>query len=332
MIDKLRLKNFQSHEKSEFKFARGVNVIAGRSDSGKTAAVRALRWVVFNRPSGDEFRSHWGGETQVDVLTPAGKISRLRTASKNAYYIDGEQFRAMGTAVPDEVSACAKLGPVNFQLQMDAPFLVSETAGGVARHFNVVANLDQIDTGTANVNRTEGRLRNQIESMEENEERLVAELEKYDCVEEFETRIKTLEVMENNFYVSSRLISDLSELSAELVGANGEIARFAPFVGLVEELRRLWDLRSRVDLLEKLLPKWEDMDSEIVQTLKWSELESEIDRALDLSNKIKRTETHLSHMETLDARVAEARELADEGARLLKKAMEGRCPLCGRGD
>ncbi|MCK9524299.1 MAG: AAA family ATPase, partial [Limnochordia bacterium] len=37
MIEKLTLKNFQSHKHSELEFAPGLNAIIGQSDSGKSA-------------------------------------------------------------------------------------------------------------------------------------------------------------------------------------------------------------------------------------------------------------------------------------------------------
>jgi len=56
MIKYLQIQNFQSHKDSLLEFDPGVNVIVGSSDSGKTAVIRALRWLVWNRPSGDAFR------------------------------------------------------------------------------------------------------------------------------------------------------------------------------------------------------------------------------------------------------------------------------------
>ena len=61
MIQSLQINNFQSHKYSVMELHKGVNVIIGPSDSGKTTILRALRWLVWNRPSGDAFRSDWGG-------------------------------------------------------------------------------------------------------------------------------------------------------------------------------------------------------------------------------------------------------------------------------
>ena len=89
MIKKLNILNFQSHKDTSLSFAPGVNVIVGASDSGKSAIIRALRWLIWNRPVGDAFRSHWGGETQVVVVTDElDTITRLKEKSGNYYFIN----------------------------------------------------------------------------------------------------------------------------------------------------------------------------------------------------------------------------------------------------
>jgi exonuclease SbcC len=52
MITQLNITNFQSHVKSVLKLSPGINVICGPSDSGKSAIIRGLRWVIENQPTG----------------------------------------------------------------------------------------------------------------------------------------------------------------------------------------------------------------------------------------------------------------------------------------
>lgn len=68
MIKQLNIQNFQSHVDTTLEFSDGCNIIVGNSDSGKTAIIRALRWLVFHKPTGDEMRSHWGGKTKVELF------------------------------------------------------------------------------------------------------------------------------------------------------------------------------------------------------------------------------------------------------------------------
>ena len=59
MIQSLKIQNFQSHKNSELVFSEGINIITGSSNNGKTAILRALGWVITNRPQGLAFKSYF---------------------------------------------------------------------------------------------------------------------------------------------------------------------------------------------------------------------------------------------------------------------------------
>ena len=86
MIQSLKIINFQSHEDSTLDFVPGVNMILGASDSGKSAIIRALKWLVWNRPNGDAYRSNWGGETSVQAFFDGFGVERSKD-KENMYRI-----------------------------------------------------------------------------------------------------------------------------------------------------------------------------------------------------------------------------------------------------
>jgi len=65
MLKTLRGENFQSWRELLMTLSPGVNVIVGESDAGKSAIMRMLRLLITNRPSGDAYRSWWGGDTVI---------------------------------------------------------------------------------------------------------------------------------------------------------------------------------------------------------------------------------------------------------------------------
>jgi len=152
MIKSIKIKNFQSHRNTELVFDKGLNVIIGPTDSGKTAIIRAFKWLITNRPGGDEFRSYWGGDTEVSILADEKIISRYKTNSENGYSLNETIFKAFGQDVPEEIQKALRMNEVNLQQQMDSPFLLSETPGAVALHFNKVAKLDKIDKALSTIN------------------------------------------------------------------------------------------------------------------------------------------------------------------------------------
>ena len=156
MIKQLQLKRFQSHDDATLDFRPGVNMIVGESDKGKSAILRALRWVIFNRPSGFTFRSHWAGKgeaSSVTVVMTNETVTRLRDEKRNVYEVGvfDNPLEAVRTDVPDEAKDALAMSDLNLQRQGDKPFLLDDPAPEVARVLNRVAGLDGIDITHTNV-------------------------------------------------------------------------------------------------------------------------------------------------------------------------------------
>lgn len=156
MLNSLTLNNFQSHSSTRLDFSPGINSIIGASDSGKSAILRSLYWLISNRPSGDAFVSHWardkkGNQNQscaVVLDVDGAVITRERRTDFNGYHLSGEKtpFEAVRTDVPEKVAKALNITEINIQKQLDSPFLLSSTSGEVAKFLNQLVNLDTIDT------------------------------------------------------------------------------------------------------------------------------------------------------------------------------------------
>jgi exonuclease SbcC len=121
MIKALFIRNFQSHKNSNLEFVPGVNVIVGLSSSGKSAILRALRWLIWNRPLGNEFRSNWGGVTHVEAHLGfhsghSDKVSRIKDKDE-VYFGNKIEHKAFRSEVPEEVQKIFNIGEINLQQQ-----------------------------------------------------------------------------------------------------------------------------------------------------------------------------------------------------------------------
>ncbi|MFW6173626.1 MAG: AAA family ATPase, partial [Elusimicrobiota bacterium] len=141
MIKSLELNNFQSHKNSLLEFDPGVNIIVGNTDSGKSSLIRSLKLVIYNKPSGDSFISHWAKQLNVKLEVDDHTIQRVK-GSSNKYILDDKEFTSFGTTTPDEINQVINMSDVNTQFQLDPAFLLSSTSGEVAQYLNKVANLD----------------------------------------------------------------------------------------------------------------------------------------------------------------------------------------------
>lgn len=107
-IKRIKLENFQSHVDTEIALSEGLTVILGPTDQGKSAIIRALKWVLYNEPRGSDFITVGCKTCRVSLeMTDGTVITRERDGNKNRYILkkgDEEQvFEGFGANVPAEV-------------------------------------------------------------------------------------------------------------------------------------------------------------------------------------------------------------------------------------
>jgi len=145
LIHSIALHDFQSHPDSHLEFGSGVNAIVGSSDVGKTAVLRALRWVWENRPAGKAIIRHGASQASVRVVADNGDtqltVERVRGKRINKYVVGEQEFPAPSRDVPAEVRAALGLTETNVQSQLAPHFLVLDAPGKIAAFFNKITKL-----------------------------------------------------------------------------------------------------------------------------------------------------------------------------------------------
>ena len=104
-LKRVVIENFQCHKKTVIEPSlEGLTVITGPTDHGKSAIVRAMKWLLYNRPLGTDFIRHGQTECKVTFEFADGTIvQRRRTTSLNQYYVNGQLYEGFGNGVPLEV-------------------------------------------------------------------------------------------------------------------------------------------------------------------------------------------------------------------------------------
>lgn len=148
---KLTVSNFQIHkEPNTIDIPEGeTTYLDGDSDTGKSAMMRAMRWVCENKPDGGSFVTFKQprGTCSVSELEVDGHvIKRERGKSKNSYFLDGEEFKAFGRSVPEPIAEVLKLSPYAIQLQGEVPFLIGDSPTDAAKILSEACGLGVIDT------------------------------------------------------------------------------------------------------------------------------------------------------------------------------------------
>lgn len=189
MIQSLKTKNFQSHRDSELLFAPGVNVITGTSDSGKTAILRSLYWIIYNRPRGKAFIRD--GTTEAQVAVDVGETTIVRKRGKeNTYTVGGEVLEAMGADVPQQVTDALNIGELNVQRQLDGHFLILDSPGKIAEAINRVTHLEDASKVADNLSAGLREGERERKEDEAKAEALEVELAGYAGLDSYEERLK----------------------------------------------------------------------------------------------------------------------------------------------
>ena len=145
MITKVRLKNFQAHKNRVLEFTEGVNIIRGSSDAGKSAIIRAMIACITGKDFNSAYQT-WGtnGPMEVTIEIDGHVITRGRDAKSNYYILDGKKFAALRGECPKEISEIFNIGADQLNSQYESFYLLSETAGGVAKKIQAICDLDSI--------------------------------------------------------------------------------------------------------------------------------------------------------------------------------------------
>jgi exonuclease SbcC len=275
MIEKIELINFESHKNTKLDLVDGVNVVIGASDSGKSGCLRGVNWIVNNRPLGDDFRSLWGGKTSSSIVINSNKIERIRTDNDNLYVINDDYkhpFKAFGNDVPEEIKKMINFSDVNFQYQMDSPFLFSETSGEVAKYINQIINLEIIDNTLANIDKMKRdytkKLENERVLLKSNQD----ELGQYACLEELDELVTKAEILDKKINEIEEKKESLISISEKIKNLKLAIKKIDGYLKIekvleksMETNKKLDENKRKIDSLNGLINSINQCENAIIQ-------------------------------------------------------------------
>lgn len=339
MIEKVTIENFQSHKDTVLEFDPGVNVITGDTDTGKSAIIRALRFNIYNQPTGEEFRSTWGGDTKVVIDYDNARITRLK-GKENLYILNNKELRSFKTNVPDEVKIAANMDDVNLQQQHDSIFLISDTEGEVAKHFNKIAKIDKVDEANKKINSEYHKVNHTIEINKADLEEKEAELATYQYLEEAEALLKVIEELEVESTKLKNKRKDLKKLLTQLEEVELELSSI-PELKYEYRVNELLELHTenlnfeyQIDSIGLYIEQFLELEKRIDQQESLKYLEQKINNILKLHSESEETskkQTKLSDLIKTISKLENKQETAKIDLAELEKKFEKHmtvCPLC----
>jgi len=357
LIKELRLENFQCWKKQIFVFSPGLNVIIGKSGTGKSAAfLKAPKLLATNQPSGDEFISNWvkRGENMVveALLEDNIAVFREKGKSTNLYgigYEDGSQedqeFTAFGKGkVPEEITKILRLDPINIQGQLDGPFMLNMSPGDVARELNRACKLEGIDRGISNSGKRVRGLEQKVKSISGQIDGLKDRVEELSWIEEVEPKIVKLEKKEEERRVLTIQHNNLKNIIVTLLKEQRNIDQCKVILKAKPKVTSLLNKQKEMD---KLIRKATSLNG-IIKTFKQAQdTIKEKEDLLKASPKLKKLITLNIEKERLEyekerldkaIRTTKAhkemyqskRKERDRLEKEFHETMPDICPLCGK--
>ena len=212
-IQEVTIEGYQSHTNSTFRLSPGLTVITGPSDAGKTAIIRALRWFAFNEPTGEAFlhtiRNPDGSvkeavdQVKVSVTFDNGiTITKTRRKGKTTYTHSAFPTAWEKAEIPPEIKETLGLVKqqygdfetcLNFAFQLDAPFMLSESASVGAKVLGKLAGTEIVDKSISEVNKKTHQTRNDISYADKQIGEIDVSLTEYFDLDRFDAELKIAE-------------------------------------------------------------------------------------------------------------------------------------------
>jgi len=267
MIKVLQIEGFQSHNSTEIELSKGLNVIIGSSDSGKSSVIRACKWLFQNRPQGDSFRNNKlkpKDECSVcAIFENDAYILRQKMKGLNGYLADDTEYKALRSDVPQDVQDLSLMKEVNLQSQHpnDQYFLLTDSPGQVAKKFNEVAGLAVMDKAMYVINShvRDGKQHSKVNDNEIDD--INIRLKKLDWVTDAVVEAKALD----SIYDEVVTLDDQLDAMDELIVNIHDVGKYLKEFKYLDDAEiRIHDLSAYENKVNELINKKDTLESLLI--------------------------------------------------------------------
>lgn len=306
--------NFQSHRHTVVQLTKGLNVFLGENDQGKTAlAKRAIQWVLFNEPQGNDFVRYKDGKVNkkgeperedlcyVTLKFDNGvEITRKREKNRNYYQLIDEtgeilNFENFGNEVPEEIQKAVGISKlkVDNDIQLNLNIIGAKDRSLIYESNNYKSKVIGSFAGTNVIDVT-------IRGIQADMRNISADIKTIEKdIEEIDKEIAEMGDMEKKEEIIDQIDNLYFSLSEELF--------------LKEELLRLnQSIKERKTAILK--------DKEVVERLKGlEELEGKLQEFESLVNEAEKLMTLRSRLTHIHNRINERKKVIEEAKKVIQK-------------
>jgi len=327
----LTIENFQSHEHTSIDFDENFTVIVGASDQGKSAIIRALKWVLYNEPQGEEYIRVGATNVRVSLTLDDGTIIIRERGKKNRYILrqgeDERIFESFGRGVPEEILNAHGMIPIkldedhslrlSLSEQLDGPFLLSESKPVKAKTIGLLSGVNIVDQAIRDITTDIRELMSEEKNIRENISRINDELSGFDDLDLME---RVLPDIKNKYSEATAIkyrIDLLNSLKDKLNVKNEEIKLDMEIINALSTItvagRKLSDAGMEFDRYNKLKGYYDRLQhinkrvSSLADVLdRMCGIENTFDRLKDanlLSGRLSKLKEHKTKLDMITGRL-----------------------------
>ena len=203
----ITISNYQSWKELSLELDKGIILINGSSDNGKTSIFRAIMALLKNE-NGRKFIRHGSGQCQVQI------DNVVWSKGNETYYQIGEQrYDRLGTNVPPEVYNSLLIYPIdldgeetflNFAEQWDAPFLLRAGPSKTAKLLGHFSGTDTIYSGIQKCNKDVRDMQKQCDYLQQRTIELQEAIDNFPDISNYSDMLEQYKLLEGYFEKSKQ--------------------------------------------------------------------------------------------------------------------------------
>ena len=292
-ITSVTLKNFQAHKDTTVQFDKGLNIIVGESNNGKTSILRGILWAIDNQPLGNDFIMAGENDCSVTINFSDGTyIERGRTVKNTGYYkiryIDDngkyidQTYRGFTNAVPVEVANVHQMPKVNITKdiethlnvlsQLDGPFLLTESPLVKASAIGRITGTHVIDAAIKESNKTIQSNRKLVKSysedlqQKENERKQLPDIKLMEAfTKKYAYIVKYITKLNDSVIKINADLQQIIQYQQQMIQEKERCERLKKVAALLPIIQTAKDKFNKVMFLHGKLTKYQELSLQIEQ-------------------------------------------------------------------
>jgi DNA repair protein SbcC/Rad50 len=232
LIQSVIIENFQAHKHSVFNFDKGLNLVVGSSNQGKTSLVRALSLVLYNQ--WDKSWTRVGSAFCKITLVMDNGVTVIREKGEkvNKYLLQvpnaaPQEFTNFGVEVPEAISKVLHIGKIeldkddsltlNYASQLEPLFLFNRSGSQKAKVFGRLSGAHYLDHALRNLNAEKKQISVEKNLKAKELEELKVQHSVLSGVSEIQPKIEELETKSATLDAASLRVVELKSLFARVL-------------------------------------------------------------------------------------------------------------------